>query len=85
MAITSKKINLRQLDNELGGEGLIANMNDPTAKLILPSEFSNVTEAELAAGIAAHVAIFPINTRTSGITHALSLGFTQAQAEAMFP
>ena len=27
----------------------------------------------------------PVDVRASGITHALSLGFSQAQAEAMFP
>jgi len=56
MAITSKNINLLQLDNELGGKGLIADFNDDKKKLILPSENSDVTESELEAAIAAHVA-----------------------------
>lgn len=59
MAITSKEINLVQLDKELGGKGLIADFNDPKKKLILPSEHSDVTEDELKAAIAAHVAVDP--------------------------
>jgi hypothetical protein len=57
MAITSKEINLSQLDKELGSRGLIADFNDPKKKLILPAENSNLTEDELEIGIAAHVAI----------------------------
>jgi len=57
MAITSKKINLEQLDAELGGKGLIADFNNDKKKLILASENSNVSEAELEAAIAAHIAI----------------------------
>ena len=56
MTITSKAINLAQLDQELGGKGLIADLNDDKKKLILPSENSDVTEAQLEAAIAAHVA-----------------------------
>ena len=58
MAITNKEINLAQLDAELGGKGLIADFNDPSKKLILPAENSDVTEAQLEAAIAAHVAQF---------------------------
>lgn len=58
MATTSKAINLSQLDQELGGKGLIADLNDDKKKLILPSENSDVTEAQLEAAIAAHVAQF---------------------------
>lgn len=56
MAITSKEINLSQLDKELGAQGLIADFNDDKKKLILPSENSDVTELQLEAAIAAHVA-----------------------------
>ena len=56
MAITSKEINLEQLDKELGGKGLNADFNDPAKKLILPTENSDVTEAQLEAAIAVHVA-----------------------------
>ena len=57
MAITSKEINLAQLDKELGGKGLIGDFNDPKKKLILPSENSDLTEDELKNGIAVHIAI----------------------------
>ena len=57
MAITNKEINLSQLDKELGSQGLIADFTNPTEKLILPCESSNLSEAELEAGIAKHVAI----------------------------
>jgi hypothetical protein len=56
MAVTNKEINLGQLDQELGGKGLIADFNDDKKKLILPSENSDVTETQLEAAIAAHVA-----------------------------
>jgi hypothetical protein len=57
MAITSKEINLAQLDNELGGQGLIANFEDLKKKIIKPADNSTLTEEELEAGIATHVAI----------------------------
>ena len=57
MAITSKEINLSQLDQELGGKGLNGDFNDPKKKLIEPSENSDVTEAQLEAAIAAHMAV----------------------------
>jgi hypothetical protein len=57
MAITSKEINLAQLDNELGGQGLIANFMDLKNKIIKPADNSTLTEQELEAGIAAHIAI----------------------------
>ena len=57
MAITNKEINLSQLDKELGGKGLNGDFNDPSKKLILPTENSDVTEEELEAAIAAHIAL----------------------------
>jgi len=56
MAITSKEINLKQLDEELGGQGLIADFNNPAKKVISIAEHSTVTEAELEAAIDAHIA-----------------------------
>ena len=53
MAITSKKINLTQLDKELGGHGLIADFTDEKKKLILPAENSFVTDDEIAEAIKA--------------------------------
>ena len=57
MTITSKEINLIQLDKELGSQGLISNFEDDKAKLILCVEGSTVSEAQLEAAIAAHIAI----------------------------
>jgi hypothetical protein len=57
MAITSKQINLAQLDNELGGKGLIADFNDPDNKLILPADGVTLTEKQLSDAIAAHIAV----------------------------
>jgi hypothetical protein len=57
MAITSKEINLKQLDTELGGQGLCADFNDPKKKFIVPAENSTITEDELKAAIEAHIAI----------------------------
>jgi|LakMenEpi03Aug12_release.lakeMendotaPanAssembly.Ray.scaffolds.fasta_scaffold3417560_1 hypothetical protein len=57
MAITSKEINLVQLDKELGSKGLIANFENPEAKLIKAADGSDVTEEQLEVAIAAHQAV----------------------------
>lgn len=57
MAITSKEINLSQLDKELGGEGLVADFNDSENKIIKPADNSTKTEKQLEAAIKAHVAL----------------------------
>jgi len=62
MTITSKKINLEQLDKELGGHGLIADFNDPSKIVINTADDSPVTEEELKAAINNHVAIFTVLT-----------------------
>jgi len=88
MAITSKKINLAQLDQELGGKGLIADFNDPENKLIKPADGSDVTEAQLEAAIAAHIAgpteaeVIQLN-RQEGIAKLKELGFTDDQITAL--
>jgi hypothetical protein len=88
MAITSKKINLGQLDKELGGHGLTANFNDPKKKLILATENSPVTEDELEAAIKTHVAgptqdeVIQLN-REQGIAKLKELGFTDDQISAL--
>lgn len=88
MAITSKKINLYQLDQELGNQGLVADFNDPNNKLIKPADGSTVTEAELEAAIAAHVAgpteaeVIQLN-REQGIAKLKELGFTDDQIKAL--
>jgi hypothetical protein len=88
MAITSKKINLQQLDEELGGQGLVANFEDETNKIIKPADNSKVTDKELEAAIAAHVA-GPLNdeiielNREQGKTKLIELGFTPEQISAL--
>jgi len=62
MAITNKEINLKQLDNELGAHGLVADFNDASAKVITVAGGSLVTEAELEDGIKAHKAVFATPT-----------------------
>ena len=88
MAITSKNINLHQLDQELGGQGLVADFNDPNDKIIKPADNSTVTESELEAAIEAHVAgptqteIIELN-RQEGIVKLKELGFTDDQISAL--
>ena len=88
MAITSKKINLLQLDQELGGQGLCADFNDPKKKLIVPANNSNVTEQELDEAIKKHVAqpdeveVRQLS-REQGLAKLKELGFTDDQISAL--
>jgi hypothetical protein len=88
MAITSKEINLLQLDQELGSQGLCADFNDAKKKVIVPAENSTVTEDELKAAITAHVAkptqeqIVKLN-REQGLVKLKELGFTDDQISAL--
>jgi hypothetical protein len=88
MAITSKEINLEQLDQELGSQGLCADFNDPKKKLIVPADNSTVTEDELKAAIASHVAgptqdqVIKLN-REQGLAKLKELGFTDDQISAL--
>lgn len=90
MAITSKKINLSQLNEELGGYGLTADFNDPKKQLVLAIENSPVTEEELEAAIANHVAdptyaeVIQLN-RQEGLAKLKELGFTDDQISALLP
>jgi hypothetical protein len=88
MAITSKEINLSQLDQELGGQGLCGNFNNPNAKIIKVADNSTVTEEELEAGIAAHIAgptsdEIRLLNRQEGIAKLKELGFTDDQITAL--
>ena len=62
---TSKEINLAQLDDELGGHGLCSSESE-----VVACEGSPVTEAQLAAAIKAHKAVWP-PTREEIITLAI--------------
>lgn len=88
MATTSKEINLSQLDQELGGQGLCADFNDPKKKLIIPADNSTITEDQLKTAISAHVAgitqqeITQLN-REQGLAKLKELGFTDDQITAL--
>jgi len=88
MAITSKEINLSQLDKELGNQGLCANFNNPNNKIIKPADNSTVTEEELENAIAAHIAgpteeqIIQLN-KEQGLAKLKELGFTEEQIKAL--
>ena len=89
MAITSKEINIEQLDKELGNQGLSFNFNDPNNKVIKPADNSTISEYELEAAIKAHVAgptqeqIIQLN-REQGMAKLKELGFTDTQITALF-
>ena len=88
MAITNKEINLKQLDDELGSQGLCANLNDPKKKVIIPADNSTITEEQLEAAITAHVAgpteaeVTQLN-REQGLAKLKELGFTDDQISAL--
>ena len=88
MAITSKEINLSQLDKELGNQGLCGDFNDPNKKVIKPADNSTVTEAELKAAIEAHIAQptegeIKVLNREQGLIKLKELGFTDEQISAL--
>lgn len=88
MAITSKEINLYQLDQELGGQGLVADFNDPKKKIIKIADNSTITEAELEAAINAHIAQptadeIRVLNRAEGLVKLKELGFTDEQISAL--
>lgn len=88
MAITNKEINLQQLDEELGSQGLVADFNDPNNKIIKPADNSTISEYELEAAIKAHVAgpteaeVIRLN-REQGLAKLKELGFTDEQISAL--
>ena len=78
---TTKEINLAQLDTELGGYGL-----NGAKGLVQVVEGSPVIEAELAAGVAAHVPVWLERVaRAAALVHARSLGFTDEMIAVMYP
>ena len=88
MAITSKEINLKQLDEELGSQGLCADFNDAKKKIITLADNSTVTEDELEAAIATHIAKpsddeIRLLNRQAGIAKLKELGFTDDQITAL--
>ena len=57
MIKVNKKINLSQLDKELNGLGLNANLIDGEIVEVYLTEHNTATEAQLKAAIDAHIAI----------------------------
>jgi hypothetical protein len=55
--ITSKEINLSQLDEELGSQGLSADFNNPDNKVIVTADSSIVTQEELQLAVDSHIAL----------------------------
>lgn len=85
---TSKEINLSQLNQELGNQGLVGDFNDPKKKIIGTADGSTVTEDELKAAVAAHIAQptadeIRILNREQGIVKLKELGFTDEQINAL--
>jgi|GEM_PF-6158180 len=54
---TNKKINLTQLDKELGGFGLCLNEENSDSKIVGIADGSSVTKEQLAEAIENHIAI----------------------------
>ena len=88
MAITSKEINLFQLDQELGSQGLCGDFVDPKKKIITVADNSTVKDTELDAAIKAHVARpneqeLRLLNRQEGLVKLKELGFTDNQITAL--
>ena len=88
MITTNKKINISQLDDELGGYGLAFNDNNPDELLIMVGEGSPVSDKELEEAIEKHIAqpssreIKALN-REQGLAKLKELGFTDDQINAL--
>lgn len=88
MITTDKKINLEQLDSELGSFGLVADFNDPKKQLIGVADNSPVTEEELAEAIKNHIASpsreeIRLLNKEQGLAKLKELGFTDDEIKAL--
>lgn len=86
--ITNKKINLTQLDQELGGYGLSSSPLENGELLVVVVEHSPITENELADAIEKHVAgpteiEIKMANRQQGIDKLKELGLTDDQISAL--
>jgi hypothetical protein len=81
--IANKKINLFQLDQELGSQGLCSDENDPKAIVIVTAENSKVTEQQLKSAIDAHVALDPNAAKELAQTKLAALGLTTDDLKAL--
>ena len=88
MIITNKKINIGQLNQELGGYGLAFNDNNPDELIIMAAEGSPITDKELQEAINKHIAqpsskeIKALN-REQGLAKLKELGFTDDEISAL--
>jgi hypothetical protein len=88
MITTNKKINLEQLDSELGGYGLIADFNDPQKQIIGVAENSPITEEQLSEAVDNHIAgpsqeEIRLLNKQEGMLKLKELGFTDDQIKAL--
>jgi hypothetical protein len=84
MAITSKEINLEQLDKELGSQGLCADFNDSNNKIIKPADNSTITETQLESAIEAHIAVDETAAKAAQRQALLNrLGITEEEARIL--
>lgn len=82
--ITTKKINLGQLDQELGGFGLSSSPLENGELLVIAVEHSPVTEAQLEAAIDKHVAVDEEAIRKATKDALLArLGITEDEAKLL--
>ena len=85
MIKVTKKINLAQLDQELNGLGLVADL-DENKKIIFVglAENNNATEEQLQAAIDAHIAVDENETREAQRQAILDrLGITSEEAKIL--
>lgn len=85
MIKVNKKINLKQLDDELNANGLIASLNDNYEVIAVGlASNSTISEDDLAVGIEAHKAI-DFNAEAEAAKAALlaKLGITEEEARLL--
>ncbi len=86
MATTGKEINLSQLTKELGNKALIMTFTDPTEKTITIPDDVELSEKDLEAAIAAHIAAPEIDyvaARASALAKLAALGLSADEIAAL--
>lgn len=84
MAITGKEINLAQLSEELGNKALTMTYEDESQKTIMPADGVELSEKDLQAAIAVHVARDDNAARLAARQDLLSrLGITEEEAKLL--
>ena len=87
MIKVNKKINLSQLDKELNGLGLNANLIDGEIVEVYLTEHNTATEAQLKSAIDAHIAIDEVAVKAQAKAAAeaklAALGLTTSDLRAL--